>query len=565
MIKNICLILLPDDSSIFGRMGIKLPPLSIGIISSYLRRHGFTVDPFDLNKRMSECYSHTDIDGLEQLFKKDKIFDYVNGNNGNFFDTYAEKLFRDIDIAKYDLIAYSIGPSLSWLQTHSALILGQYVKKRYRKIQVFGGMNISNIVSFSPVYDELLELYLKNFPYVINGPGEEVLVQIIDALNRGKGHDHIKKINGVVYITGEGNICSNREEKKRIVCPDFDGLELDYYFNYLNKDNLDETVNVLYCQPFLFTSKLQLPPRKNIGRYEQRLVIPYVFNFGCPYNCAFCAESAAASSTPVIGKVEMVIDHLETLTEKYHTPYFIFINNAVNYSKRYIIDLCDGILERNLNIYWSDCARFNNIDVDILKKMKQAGCKKLVFGLEIASPGMIDRINKQIDLDFTEQVLQWCSEIGIWAELEIIVGIPTETETDFECSVDYLEKNMKYIDYLTINKYRPMPESLMFQYPERYGIELVQGHTYEETLQMDREILKRKQNTGTYAHLIKAFQFRETNGRSLEQVRDDTEKRYSQMMEFNNNLLLQKVKYYMRKGYLSMKDISFLSRKGMVP
>jgi radical SAM superfamily enzyme YgiQ (UPF0313 family) len=254
----------------------------------------------------------------------------MEGHYNDFFEAYAGELLKDIDIEKYDLLAFSVGANLSWVEIHSALILGKFIKTRYQKIQVIGGININSAIPYSPVYDELLRHFLENFQYVIHGPGEEALFQIINALNQGKRNEDIKKINGVGYMTGDGKPCFNKEEKKRIICPDFDGLDLDYYCNYLNKHNRDEAIYALYCLPSFFTMKLRLSPVNNTEQYERRLVIPYVFNYGCPYSCAFCTESAPETGAPVIGKVENVINHLETLTNKYRTPYFYFINNAVN-------------------------------------------------------------------------------------------------------------------------------------------------------------------------------------------------------------------------------------------
>lgn len=560
MIKKICLILAADESAIFGTNGMKLPPLSLGIITAHLRRHGFEVDPFDLNRVMGKEYGKEDIPALEQFFDKDLVFDHMKGVRNDFFHDYADRLLKGIDIEKYDLIAFSIGSSMSWLQIHSALIMGRFLRQKCGKIQVIGGVNMGCLSMYSrhsPVYDPIMQLFLENFHYVVKGPGEEVLLQLIRALNRGKSDDEIRNIKGVGRLTGEGKFRFNLPERRRIICPDFDGLA-QHYYNYANKKNPGETVNALYSHPFLFTAKLQSPPRHIKEHCEPKLVIPYVFNYGCPYNCAFCTESGAGPDTIVIGKVEQVADHLETLTKKYDTPYFYFINNAVNCSKKYVNHLCDEILKRKLNIYWSDCARFNNVDPDTLVKMEKAGCRKLVFGMETASQKVLNRINKDLDLDFTRQVFEWCRQVGILVELEIIVGLPTETEESFEESYRFLKKNVKYLNALTINRYIPFPQSTMFDFPERFGINLVQTYSYEDNLKRDLELFRKKEVTGLHSNLMKVFQYNEIDGRSCRQVEQDTEKSHAKMHGLLGTILKRRVMMHIKKGYLTWLDLSAL-------
>jgi radical SAM superfamily enzyme with C-terminal helix-hairpin-helix motif len=43
--------------------------------------------------------------------------------------------------------------------------------------------------------------------------------------------------------------------------------------------------------------------------------------------------------------------------------------------------------------------------------------------------------------------MAWCSELGILAELEIILGMPTETENNFQENYSYLKRMMKVYNY----------------------------------------------------------------------------------------------------------------------
>ena len=97
---------------------------------------------------------------------------------------------------------------------------------------------------------------------------------------------------------------------------------------------------------------------------------------------------------------------MKELKEEYNTSFFFFLSSTINISKKYINELCDEIIKNNLNIYWSDCARFNEMDKETLIKMRKAGCIRLIYGLETASPKMLKYIDKRITLEQASRVIK---------------------------------------------------------------------------------------------------------------------------------------------------------------
>ncbi|EPR10507.1 B12-binding domain-containing radical SAM protein [Ruminiclostridium papyrosolvens] len=560
-IDSFCLIQMPSEDALFGAVGTRILPLSLGIITGYLRQRGIDVDQFDLLPLMEEkCGSGIEHSEFERFFDKEAVFNYINGGDNQFFDEFVQTMLKDINIAKYDMVALSVGPHLSWVQTFAGLIFGEYIERHWQKPLVFGGFNLSSMINYRPIYDELFEVWLKRFPYIIIGPGEESLYKLIQALRNNEGDEEIHKINGLCYLNSSGNLVANPSEKRRIVMPDFDGLKLKDYYNCIKKDGYDENMISLFRYPFAFTKPLRNKSEPTEEGYEKTLIIPYIFNYNCPYNCAFCVESDPESPTPVIAKVEQVISELKIIKQKYNTPYFYFINNAVNLSKRYIRELCNGIIENNLNIYWSDCARFDNTDYEIIKLMYKAGCRKLVFGMESGSEGLIKRINKKIDLKQAEQVMSWCNEIGIWPELEIILGMPTEGQEDFLESYNYLKRNLEKISFMTINHYIPMPGSEMFRYPEKYNIEVFSDITWEDILTRDLQLFKNGKNPIHYNNMIKVYNFREIGQRDSQQIFNDTVEKIKRTKKLMDGKLMQEAMKYVQQGVIKMSDLQGIQR-----
>lgn len=557
--QKFCIIQVPSEAVFFGRIGAKLPPLSLGILAGYLRTHDIDLDMFDLATSVDVFGENTNIEKLAKFYDKEKVYDYIEGGNNAFFDEFAKNALIGIDWDKYDIVGISVGPDLTFLQTFCGMIIGAYVKKTYKKTLTFGGFNLTTYVAYQPIYNEIFEKFFDNLGYIINGPGEESLERLIRLIRQGYalGDAEIRKIDGLCYKNEANGLVFNKFANRRVVMPDFDGLNLKEYENYINPEAYEENMVALYRYPFAFTKKMQRSALDS--KYKPFLIIPYIFNYNCPYNCSFCTESNPEAPRPVIGAVQQTVSEIQQLKEKYKTPYFYFINNAINLSKKYVTEFCTELLERGIEIYWSDCARFDNTSREILELMYKAGCRKLVFGMESGCTEMVKLVNKKIDLSYAEQVLQWCSEIGIWAELEVIIGMPGETPEYFEESLQYIKKNINNISFYTTNHYIPMPGSIMYRFPEKYNITIESDKDLDKVLRLDKEILLSGRNPGNYNNTMRLYYYSEIGGRDAQTVSEDTKKRIARIRKILLGKVMKEMMTYMSKGYVDMTDLKELS------
>jgi hypothetical protein len=213
--------------------------------------------------------------------------------------------------------------------------------------------------------------------------------------------------------------------------------------NQLNgKRDLSKVPNLIYRQggkiivnqPF-YSENVNLLPAPNydgfpLGRYlSPYTVLPVQFSRGCYYkDCAFCAltldHQNFRQKDP--GKT---VDELQSLSEKYDTPYFFFTDEclALAPTKR----LCQQIKERKLNTQWTAEMRFEkNLTRELLTMMRDAGCLKIVFGLESYNQRVMDFMKKGITQPNVRRIIDDCLDLGIAIHCYIIAGFPTETEAE---------------------------------------------------------------------------------------------------------------------------------------
>jgi radical SAM superfamily enzyme YgiQ (UPF0313 family) len=352
-----------------------------------------------------------------------------------------EKIERKSEFRGYRVILLSLPVMTS---NSSGLLftlsLCRFLKKKYNPIMIAGGAQQS--------IDLLNKYECKDIDFVCSG-GESRLFKLLSELKNGlqltEALDGPRiRENGCRLIIGEPT---------PPLKPDFSGLPIDKYrYQGLRGGSSDEY-------------------RKILEEFNKSgtLILPFKFITGCPYECAFC-PMAVNKSMHVLDPAT-VARYLKELQEEYNPTGFFFLSDTINISRQYVNELADEIIKNKTKILWSDCARADNLDKDTLFKMRQAGCIRLIFGIETASPRLLKYINKGIGVKRLEATLKWSDEAGIWTGVEIICGLPHEKDSDVEETIAFLNKNKSYINTLYINQFDLRDGSTFLPQAKDLGIE----------------------------------------------------------------------------------------------
>jgi hypothetical protein len=235
--------------------------------------------------------------------------------------------------------------------------------------------------------------------------GETALLELI---NQMSGAKDFSKVPNLIYRQN-GKITVNQpfysENINALPAPDYDGFPLDRY----------------------------LAPET---------VLPVQFSRGCYYkDCAFCALTLDHQNFRQKDPVRTV-DDLERLMARYDTPFFFFTDEclALSPTKR----LCQNLLDRRLNLQWTAEMRFEkNLSRDLLTLMRDAGCLKIVFGLESFNQRVMDFMKKGITQANVRRIVDDCLDLGIAIHCYIIAGFPTETEEEALETMRFIVDNQR--------------------------------------------------------------------------------------------------------------------------
>jgi anaerobic magnesium-protoporphyrin IX monomethyl ester cyclase len=116
-----------------------------------------------------------------------------------------------------------------------------------------------------------------------------------------------------------------------------------------------------------------------------------------------------------------------------------FIGDNFTIHKKRTIDLCK-LIKSEIDIEWACDTRVDLISRDVLKDMKDAGCKTIWFGVESGSPRILRRINKNINLNQIIQAFKLCREEGIQIACSLMLGIPGETVSDMKATFNFAKR-----------------------------------------------------------------------------------------------------------------------------
>lgn len=530
---RVLMLVAPGEQPMFTRMN--LPPFGTGVVTASLRAAGYDVELRDLNSdlwRMWRAGEFAKAD-LRPFYDERAVIGYAGGGHDDFLDTFAGRLLEGTDVEAADVVGISAGGDFSFLEMQSAVVIGAHIKRHYGKPIVLGGNNLDYLMQFKDAFHSWWQACVSHFDAAITGPGEDVFVELAAALGGHGGHRPLLPMArpGVARIAG-GSVVRAPDAVHRILAPDFDGLRLQDYHNFVRdrpqaspgKRRADDLWNQM--QLYQFPAYLSwLANETNAAQAGSgvtgKLVMPYVFNYNCPYSCAFCTESLERTKL-VHATVDDVIADMAGLASKYQTPYFYLFNNYFNLRNGFVEEFASRVVLHGVELHWSDCARFNSLTYERLALLAASGCRKLTFGLETASITMLSVIDKRVKLAEAERVLRWCKELGIWADLEIITGLPLEDQSSFAETTDFLERNAENINYFNVNRYFVAPKSLMGARPEAYGMRLRKfPDAYQRLLDANYRWLAEDLEFSYKPQNFRVYEFDEIGGRSAEQLAAD--------------------------------------------
>lgn len=348
-----------------------------------------------------------------------RVYDLnVELKNSNELKTFFSKIESEFNI---DTAFFGIPFFTTFAKNSYAL--AKEIKSIYPGSTIIAG---GAHASFMP--EELLSDL--NIDIVVRGEGEITLFEIIKKIP-------LLEIKGISYRNSKNDkiIINHNPDRARIKnldtlpIPSYDQLKLEFY------------------QPVL-------------GSYKSLPAANMVTSRGCPGKCTFCCRTLGnfvSYKSP-----ELVLEEISYLVRERNIKQINFYDDTFTLKKSRVIAFCQLVINNNLKFDWTCFGRIDNIDIETLTYMKNAGCYQIMYGVENFDQRILNEISKEIEVSRVFEVVKLTKQSGINCRVSILVGNPSDTKEIFKTNLNALKKLNP--DILVVNITTPLPGTAMYRW-----------------------------------------------------------------------------------------------------
>jgi len=275
----------------------------------------------------------------------------------------------------------------------------RHVKQLQKDIPIVLG---GSLVSSSPL------VVLKNTEadVAVIGEGESTVKELFPLFGEKVSHK-IKEVKGIYYKDSSGKVLKNPPRK-----------------HLTNLDNL----------PVLDFGIWTI---NNGYKFDK---ISYSTTRGCPWNCFFCFKPMQGLRCKSRERIE---EEISNAKEKYNIKEIVFTDSTFNFSSTHIESICEIL--QDYDIKWTCMMRAQNVNQSLLRKMKNAGCKSIRYGIETLNQDILTSLKQGIQASDIENTINMTIEQGIKVVGFFMIGLPGATEESLIKMIDFVEKKKQLI------------------------------------------------------------------------------------------------------------------------
>jgi radical SAM superfamily enzyme len=426
------LILLPAWS-------IQNLPLGLATVATQFRNCGYPVEVFDLNvscwhqcrRRYGNAWKYG-----HPLYWDDQSRSTLWEGNGSDITgiltpeimCHLDRVIAPILEKSFELFAFSLFEG----NIHSTLYIIKSIRERLPDARMlFGGPSAADIF-LNTNLDTGVGRWLTEKDFAIPGDANNVLAEFCQWLKDGVGEPS----NGVITYRN-----SSIKYNPATSTENWENLEIDY-------SGFDLT-----C-------------------YSQR-VIPVEITRGCTRKCAYCSEKNLHAGYRV-KSIDCLMRMFQTCTKRWKCRWYSFTGSNINGNFTFFMDMLNRILSSGITMGWGGSIILNKqLDTQTIRAMARSGCTYINTGIESASPAVLEKMNKPIDIECAERILKDLYSVRVNAAVNFIAGFPGETEADHRISLNFIRKNRKYIKRIHVSPCRIFKNTALSLHPAQFDIEFL--------------------------------------------------------------------------------------------
>lgn len=302
-----------------------------------------------------------------------------------------------------------VAPSaLATCNTHTVIRTLETAKKVNPNITtVVGGQH------FTALAEESLKAH-PEIDFVVRGEGERTLTELVQTLER---KTPTSNVNGISF--------RNREEiihtPDRQLIENLDALPFPgYHF-------VEDQMKKYHFQMMAGTVGYALVEASR----------------GCPHHCTFCSQWRFWGGTWRKKSSKRIADEMEYCHREFGSSFLWLTDDNFGLGEK-ASELCDELIKRDISedIMWFQQVRCDDIveHADILPKMRRAGNRWMLVGLESHSSETLETFRKGIDPAYAIKAMDLLKNNDIFAQATFIIGERKDSHESIERLREFTNK-----------------------------------------------------------------------------------------------------------------------------
>ncbi len=351
-------------------------------------------------------------------------------------DLSRSKLMEQIEEFKPDLIGITI---FSYCYAFADSLI-KIIKSKCNIPIIAGGPHVS------VAKKRMLERSYVDF--AIKNEGELALLELIGEMD--KNQPDFSLIQGLIWRDKENNIVENPDrpyiqDLDSMPFPDYDSFGIEQYACYKEK------------------------------------VLPLITSRGCPFACNYCSVRLTMGLRFRARSAKNVFSELDYFYKRGWNSFEIN-DDCFTLDKQRVEKICDLIIANRLKIKFQlyNGIRVDTVDLELLKKLKQAGCYFIAFGCEAGTDKVLKAIKKSITLGQVINAVHWANEAGINNAVNFIIGHKQETYQDALQTIDFAKSLPT--DLVNFCNLMPYPGTESYQWAKEHARFLVPSDSFLEEI-----------------------------------------------------------------------------------
>lgn len=420
--------------------GRETPPLAISLLAGNLRHKGFKVNLFDFN---NELFHHVSDETKMQWSQEAYSFWSSEASVKELMENYNDEIEDEVSRiigTRSPLVGFTI---YFTTKNYTLEIIKRLKTRSPHTRVILGGPSTAE-------YAGGLELLKSpNVDAIVLREGDETLPELCAAFQE---HGCFVKLPGLVFKNGEeiinGGLRGPIPSLDVLPFPDYSEFDLT---NYAAPERLD-----------IFSSR------------------------SCVNQCHFCDERKYFGRFRVRSGKRIFEEVRHHLSRFPNIKFFNFSDSVINGSLKTLREFSELLLQHNIKIAWGGQAIIRkDMDPEILSLMANAGCTYLSYGIESGSDAVRKSMNKGgFTSEIASTVLKATHDAGIKAFANFMFGYPTETEEDFQMTLNFIRRDHKWIDGVSPSQsfIVIVPNTYLCEHPAEFGVEANMHHLYWQTV-----------------------------------------------------------------------------------